>query len=209
MGRYVPAAKNIAPHFTDPRRLPKILTANGAVAKYANSSIAVAQFWVAVGISGAYTNTDFSADTYKTIVSTTGAGYVSAIIGPSMTNNSDTTTFRITVDGTAYTITVDAYNAGDRAALGFVAGGGYYTTADQWNSPYDFGADTGDLGILRLGSTSGLSQFWPVPHLLVNGAGMLAYSRSLVVEIKETTAQTGTANVERRAGVIYLPIGGI
>lgn len=207
MSTLISALLNInpdAPHFRDPRRLQRFVSDQASL-RFSNNAASAAGFWTAWDFAGDYLDSNWSANTYQTVVNVaTGAGFLGAVVGPVMANATDTTTFRITVDGTEYTITVDAFNANDRGGLGFPAMTDIFTTPNNFDTPNNARLNTGDAGLLALDTNAHLL---PVFHSLFLGQGLLKFRTSLLVEIKQTSAQSNTASQERKAGVLYQLMG--
>jgi hypothetical protein len=145
-------------------------------------------------------NTDFVADTYKTLVSvTSGAGFVSGILGPAQSAASETTTFRITVDGTATTLAVTLpASTGHRACLGRFR---YYSASAT--DPRDLTSDIGSAGasVVAVGTTP-IMALTPAQSQAL-GVGMLRYARSLTIEVKHSAGVTATASAERQSCAWY------
>lgn len=90
----------------DPRRLPLYWERASVYINGGTNYSSAAGFWTTdlnntqqYFIASVATN-----DTYVTVASVSGRGVFAGILGPRTDNNGDTTTFRITVDGTVYTI---------------------------------------------------------------------------------------------------------
>jgi len=146
-------------------------------------------------------NSDWTADTYKTIASlTTKAGLVSHFIGPTLTTDADTCTMRITIDGgSAVTIVLTAQENTTRVMLGLIRPTGLFTVAD---TQLLFDAVPSDDLTAELSSSS-VSVDAP-QQLLYWGAPLLRFTSSLLVEMKASTNITGTASQQRRAGVVLI-----
>ena len=195
-----------APHFTDPRKMQKFV-GDQTVTKFSNNAASATGFWDAVAFNGVYTDTNFSADTYKTILNVTGsAGVLLWCIGPVMVNATDNTTFRVTVDSIAYTVVVEAYNANDRAGIGPLIMTDVFTTTNNFNTPnFTRVGVAGDFSVVHPDTNAHL---FPTSTAFMLGTSMLKFNSSLLVEVKCTTAQSGTASRERRSGLCYQLLGG-
>lgn len=107
-------------HFTNPAEfmpysvpVAKLLAIDSGDASQACSTTA---FFTELARRGLQDQTDWTANTYKTLLSvSSGKGFVAAVIGPTA-GGAETTTFEITVDGVLSTITV-TNAASERACL--------------------------------------------------------------------------------------------
>lgn len=193
-------------HFTDPRWLPKgyfessdLGMSNGAASF---DFFSTANGWTYLSSLGTAVDTDYAADTWKTLLSvSTQAGYMSGVVGPTMATATDTTTFGVAVDGGAE-ITVAVVGAGTvpRCFLGFPIPRTLYTTADESGQGFFMASDKSRIGP---GTVSTDPILMPVQRGLLQGVGMIRFTNSLVVRCKTTQAQTATAAQERQSGVIW------
>lgn len=193
-------------HFTDPRWLPQGYGEEGVVGM-SNSAASfdyfnVANGWTYLGRLGTAVDTNYSADTFKTLLSvSTQAGYLAGVVGPKMVTATDTTTFRITVDGgSAVSIAIVGAGSAVRCYLGFPVPRSLYTTADV--SGYG-GQLASDKMRMLFGVSATEAILLPVSRCLMQGMGLLRFTSSLLVECKTTQAQSGTAAQERQSGVIW------
>src|SRR6185503_12810915 len=104
-------------HFSDPRQFHRQMVAASVIAcaeaaSSTTDAANTAQFFTNFALNGVADNTNWTATTYKTLLSVTGAGFVNAIIGPTGLAGTPTTTFRITVDGVVYTVALTATTTG-------------------------------------------------------------------------------------------------
>ena len=193
-------AGSLAPHFLDPRRFLRSSIAS------ANVGANVAAYFTGSAESidrlGVDDNTNYTASVAKTILNiTSGSGYLSGVVGPTLTNVADTATFTITVDGAAYPpILVTNQVAAGRCILGNIAPPFIFTTADRIYS-LAAGASTENTTVY-LGTPNYRAPV-DVPTALFFGQGCLYFSASLKIEITSSINQTATANQERRSGAFY------
>ena len=115
----------------DPRVLPLSHSQYGAGQSYRTSSLSLAgtsAFWFTLTESGARTTVD-AADTFYTICDITGRGFLLNLVSTAW-YNTETVTFRITVDGVVYTI---AKTCTESASDGYrLIMGGFVVT--PWNT---------------------------------------------------------------------------
>lgn len=193
------------PHTSNPKQLTRIAVpaANIVVRQQTTETAAnVAGFFTACT---AQLDTDWVADTYKTLLSiSSGSGFVSAIIGPGAPSSSFmTTTFRIEVDGVTVDIPVGfSVNTNTRPCLGR-----FRHKSASATDPRDILSDLNTAAAnvpatLQIGSTLLAMALTPF-QCISSGIGMLRYERSLSVQIKTSSAQTTTTNVDRRCGIFY------
>lgn len=185
--------------FTDPDRFAKWQPNSANLSDGTNVATAAA-FFSGMDDQGVHVDTDFTADTYKTIASISGAGEMIGAVGPTA-GGAETTTFRITVDGVVTAVAV-LIASGDRAFLGplshldqAVAGTGVPWTGDQ-----------DDLdGTKRISNPGSLDKFvFSSTAARAYGLPRLRFETSLLVEMKHSANVTATASRERRAGVFYV-----
>ena len=185
-------------NFSDPRKLFKgqVVPALEDTSSTARAHT-TADFWTGgVAPQGVQLDTDFAADTYKDLLDiSSGAGLVTHIIGPTVLAT-QTTTFRVTVDGTAYTIAVYITDAPRRAILGVVG----FNTDWATDNTRRYTAQTQHQSNTQLNAPG---QLWNVAALRVMGCPLLEYTTSLKVEVKNSAAITGTGSQERRCGMMY------
>lgn len=191
--------------FTDPNRFPKWISIGNTTTTGLNWNnqhfFGEADFWTQVNVNGLATDSNFSADTYKTLANLSGRGVCYGVFSPAISNSGDSITLRITVDGVAYTLTAIAPGTVDyRAFWGFVLPFNVFSTSSTVGSMFGNGLNASksvhDIATSTSGNIVGLSV------CQIFGAG-LKFDTSLLVEVKVTSAQSGTANNERQAGVLY------
>lgn len=194
---------------TDPTQMP-IYSATSATLNTSINDFAstVAGFFTgnndSVDRYGVQDDTNWTANTYKTILSLTAtkAGYVSTLIGPTHATAGDTLIWRLTVDGgaPAYVLTAGTAQANtSRIVIGNVMDNRSYTTAGRFLLLNSVGAPSD-------GITADISAqpTWIGVHLAFwTGSPLLRFNSSLLVEAKASQNITATANVERRSAVVY------
>lgn len=136
---------------------------------------------------GIQDNTDWTANTYKTIFSHTGCGLIYGLIGPTA-GGAETQIFEVTVDGVLKTITITNAN-GERAVL--LASGGVNTA--------DF--TTATNGQMSLGSLDSASlttyqdTAYGIPGPRANqmlGVPALRYDYSCLIRMKHSASITNS-----------------
>lgn len=195
------ATANLGPHFKDPRLMPRWY------AKYpwldGGNAYQSDTFWTKLGQQGVTENTDWTAGSWKTLLSVSGnAGQVAMLIGPSVAAVTDTTTWEITVDGVETTLSMPgdaSMVSAARAFLGHGHNGLLYTSNDVFSSPGT--AFTGNTVWYDTGGTN--MDVFSFPYLLALGTPLLVFEHSLLVRCQLSASQTATTNRERRAGVMY------
>lgn len=157
-----------------------------------------ASCWSTVLHSGTAVDTAFTADTWKTIVSTSSAGELSYIIGPT-SSGSDTTTFGVTINGGAEVEIPVTVTSGQRALLYSAAGGAdAFTSANRWG--LEIGRIAADAKTFTGTSATLLPSVIATRHL---GAPLLEWSVSFQLRIKHSADITATANQGRQSGCSY------
>ena len=142
-----------------------------------------------------------SADTYFDLLDSTATtlGVVGCIVGPTA-SGSQTTTVRITVDGTAYTIAI-AVTSGDRAFIGnMVTDFQQYTTASEHGklsgqldaNKDQFDIDTDTQMIIPWNST----EVHKMPCLIYRSTGK--------VEMKHSASISDGGNEENQCGLMHM-----
>ena len=185
-------------NFSDPRKMLKLQTIP-YLDNYTSVTRAstTADFWTGgVAVQGVQLDTDFAADTYKDLLDiSSGAGLVTHIIGPTPAAG-DTTTFRVTVDGTAYEISVVVTLASTRAILSPSSFNTDWATNDTRRYTAMLQEESNTQQVVP-------SNLWNINSLVAMGCPLLEYTTSLKVEVKNSAAVTGTGSQERRCGMMY------
>lgn len=197
-------------NFADPREMNRVIgPASGlSVHDGANTGTVstVAGFHTEIGNRGVADNTNWTATTYKTILSiSSGAGYVAGMYGPTGLAGTPTTIFEITVDGVLYTVTLVATTTAQRAYIGAHMpdlnsnAGATFTSAGV---PSD-GADSMDASKTTSRITTSFVQLptWQIMGLL--GTPCLVFRNSLLIRMQTSENNSTTTNNERQSGVIY------
>lgn len=200
---------------TNPKHLP-LLSVREASLNIKNTSstqqlASVAGFWTSLAKDGA-TAAITVADTYVTVCSLTGAGFLFNVISPTHTAGF-IPTFRITVDGTQYVIAPSANQTlAWRMVLGAVTMGTSIASPTLASVAGDMLVPNGAFdaafvnakigGVRQYGG--GASDFLGVPSetaIMSNQLAMLRFESSLVVEVKANLL-SGTAN-DKNCGATY------
>lgn len=193
------------PNFTDPREFYRSIidpaNANSIDTGGTVNIASVAGFFTEQSVRGISDNTNWTAATYKTLLSIpSGKGLVSNIIGPTGLAGTPTTTFEITVDGVVTVIAVTATAITQRAILGATglgAGNLYITTKVPFS-----GAQALDAGkaVPLLGTTA----MWPWQSIRSFGIPCLIYQNSLLIRAQSSESNSTTTNQERQSAVQYM-----
>lgn len=189
----IPAKKsNSGVHFSEPWQLMPATpaVANLLVWDSAGSSwnAGTTSFFTEMARRGLQDQTNWTADTYKTLLTvTSGKGLVAGIIGPTL-GGAHTTTFRITVDGVVHTIAITGAS-GDRCCLlSQVKTSAEFTTASQFNKvdTEALGSDKATFGELYTTDAfiPGWRQMMDVP--------LLMFRKSLLIEAKNSASITNS-----------------
>jgi hypothetical protein len=192
-------------HFKEPREFMRsnvaatILATVDAAGSATNSG--VAGFFTEMGKRGLADDTNWTADTYKTVLSiSSGSGLVAYVIGPTGLSGTPTTTFEITVDGVLSTVAVVATTTGQRAVLGpiFPHASMFTTTLlyQVGSNSVNAGKDTGVY------STNAATVGWGV--LRGMGTPCLSFKTSLLIRIKSSESNSTTTAQERQSAVQYV-----
>lgn len=156
-----------------------------------------AGFWTSVGNDGVAVDSNFTAATYKQILSITGDGEVGFVIGPTA-GGSETTTFEITVDGTLKEIAVSV-SSGERAILA-----ASFIQNDTYTTSSAFAGRIGDLNAAKTQYGTAVGRdIVSTGALASRGIPRLQFDTSLLVRIKHSANVTGTGSNERQSGVGY------
>ena len=186
-------------NFSDPNRLPR-WTHQDAGLRLLDTANTIrnaseTQFWsLGIDAMGASNTSAFGVDTYKTLLNIiSGAGVAYAFIGPNP-SGSQTTTWRITVDGVEYEI-AQAVASGRRSFLGYTSSQGVFTADAHAGSGRHTGLDAGGqyFATPDSGAIYGPSEVFKFP--------LLEYERSLLVEVKHSAAIS--ASISENSGVCY------
>ena len=194
-------------NFSDPRKLFRQYLDNASLWLATSTHSDVAGFWTLFADSGDFTAVTRTASTYSTLMSASGGPVILAlIVGPVMAANTDTTTFRITVDGVVTVITMvgsASATSTTRAVLGNLSDPALFTTADKMvirPGPSDNLSTSNIWYQTATGANVDLPSL-QFQHLM--GTPMLEAKDSLTVEVQLSATQSATALRETSAGVIY------
>lgn len=192
--------------FTDPNRFP-LTTGQGDSAtdglNIGRTHFAgEADFFTYWAYRGVAVDSNNTANTYKTLLNASGRGICYGAITPAVAVNTDTAYLRFTVDGgSAVVLSFVPGTVGYRLFAGFAGFTTWFTTANNLSaSMADSSFDATKTVLQNAGGSN-----WEVidPTLLdMHGIG-LAFTSSLLVETKVTSAQNSTTNQERQSGVLY------
>lgn len=157
-----------------------------------------AGFWTNLAAQGTAVDSNYTADTYKTILSVSGAGYVYHIIGPAA-GGAETTTFELTIDGVLKEFAV-ATVSGSRAFLSAA----YATNQDIFGGTVSFAAPRGSLNAGKTTMTAADSGILlPNQTMDMFGSQRIVFKTSFLLRIKHSANVTGTASNERQSGVYH------
>lgn len=166
----------------------------------ADQTSATVAFFTEMARRGLQDTTDWTADTYKTLLSvSSGKGLVAAIVGPTP-GGSSTTTFEITVDGVLTEIAV-ATSSGKRALLssfGAVVSGPVGT-----NVPAYAGSAALDSG-KQIFSDVTASPSYIATHQFMAAFGVpqLRFNQSLLIRAKHSASITNSTATSY-SGIVY------
>jgi len=191
-------------NFTDPGYLGRWLVPAANLTIWDSAGTATvttaAAFFTEIGNRGVAVDSNWTADTYKTILSSATWTQSHTLIGPTGLAGTPTTTFEITVNGVVYTIPITATTTGQRAVLGIV----FQTNIASTSNQFVLGAASMDASkkVSVLGTTN-------VPYVrnwasIDNyGTPVLDAKISLSVRMKTSENNSTTANQERQCGIVY------
>lgn len=197
------------PHFTDAREFFRTVMRSDALTNYTlggtGALVSAVAFYTEQDLRGVTDDTNWTADTYKTILSVTGAGLVSMMVGPAGLAGTPTTTFEVTNDGVLTTIAVVANTTTQRAVLGpLVSGtatpGGIFSTAMQALQ----GMSTMSADKTTIFGATNVFETLPWSTLRLLGTPCLKFNQSLLVRMKSSESNSTTTNRERRSAVQYM-----
>jgi len=198
------ASTDYGPHFKEPWKLLPRVGAAANIGVYSTvpafvDSTAAGFFTIELAARGINDDTNWTANTYKTILSVTGKGLVAAVVGCTSTSASMTTTVEFTVDGVLTEIAIPV-GAGERGTLMITQGSGtLYTTANIYQ------ARIGSLNAAKTALTAPTTacSIGTWEYLSQVGTPMLEFYTSLLIRMKHTENITGTAAQERQSAIMY------
>lgn len=163
----------------------------------AGQDAASTAFFTEMARRGLQDTTNWTADTYKTLLSvTSGKGMVAAIIGCTM-GGTQITTFRITVDGIAHTVAVTGAS-GKRACLLAKSG----NPEDFTTSTTYMKASTEALAADKATFSEVYAGAYIPPWRQMSAFPMLTFKTSLLIEAKNSASITNST-ATAYSGVMY------
>lgn len=161
---------------------------------------ATTAFFTEVARRGAQDTTNWTADTYKTLLTvSSGKGLVAAIVGPTP-GGSSTTTFEITVDGVLTEIAV-ATSSGKRAIL--VSSGALVAGPATTIAPVYAGDAALDSGKQIFSDVPTSTSYLPTHQFLAAfGVPQLRFNQSLLIRAKHSASITNST-ATAYSGIIY------
>ena len=189
---------NPGPNYKDPTQMTPMSYASasvgiGAVSAGSISTMETVQAFTNLSSYGAIVTSNWTANTYKTIYSHTGKGFVYGMVACTA-GGAETTTFEITIDGKLYELTVTNAN-GERAHL-WCAGPmaeADFTTSAQIMKSQDGGLDVATGTTLQ---TTSSTRLLSMRSYQVLGVPVLEYDVSCLIRMKHSvdiTNSTATA----------------
>jgi hypothetical protein len=188
--------KDNNPHFVDPwvfmpyTPLATSLEVQDSGAVQQDSSTVA--FFTEMARRGIQDTTNWTADTYKTLLNvTSGYGVVAAIVGPTA-GGSSTTTFEITRDGHVTEIAVPGLSSGERAYLTAFSpyAGDMFTAANNSQFPGGEALDSNKQVFgAPISATSNVPPWWLTS---VMGTPMLRFNYSLLIRAKHSASITNS-----------------
>lgn len=184
-------------HFSDPWELwPARITASllfvyDSAGTARNST--TTNFFTEMARRGVQEQTNWTADTYKTIANISGKGLFAGYVGCTA-GGVETHTLEVTVDGgTAVELAFDTMASGERAFLGVATMDSLYTLADNFYLPGGEALDANKDTFDHTGSNRLIAP-WSV--LTLQGTPLLKFETSLLIRAKHSaniTNSTATA----------------
>lgn len=200
----VAMAKSNGNNFTDPREFARTVITAANLQNYTAAAVqatsAAAGFFTEAARRGVADDTNWTANTYKTILSVaSGKGMIAGMGGPTGLAGTPTTTFEITVDGVLTEVAVLQTTTGQRSILGahmqLVTFLSASTVALQ-------GPNGSTAGVDLITTSNGLIPPWQ--SIRVFGTPCLIYQNSLLIRMKSTENNSTTTNQERQAFVQHM-----
>ncbi len=167
-----------------------------------SNTSATTAFFTEMARRGLQNQTDWSANTYKTLLSvSSGNGFVAAVIGCTA-GGTETTTFEFTVDGVLSTVSVGPLASGSRGAI--LAHAGIitdFTTANKWyqGAQEALNGDVATFGAIT--STSSMAHW----REMVNFP-LLRFDNSLLIRAKHSASITNSTATSYSAVMYRLGI---
>lgn len=201
---YPPGSAGV--NFSDPREFMRLAINSGKLdnisAAGSGVTAATAGFFTQSALQGLADNTNWTANTYKTILSiSSGMGLVSNLVGPTGLAGTPTTTFEITVDGAAAVeIAVAQTTTGHRSVLGPLAINGAFVIGDTLG----LAPDSLDAGKSVPTYTTNIYETFAWPAIRLIGMPCLIFRTSLLIRMKSSENNSTTTNQERQSAVHYM-----
>lgn len=192
-------------HFKEPWLLQPYIATVGSLKVQDNfgsdQTAATVAFFTEIARRGAQDTTNWTSDTYKTLLTvSSGKGLVAALIGPTA-GGSSTTTFEITVDGVLTEIAVTGLASGKRAMLsapGAVVSGPATTTALAYAG--DAALDSGKQIFSEVPTST---SYVPTHQFMAAfGVPMLRFNQSLLIRAKHSASITNST-ATAYSGIVY------
>lgn len=187
--------------YSDPRLMPRWYEVSATFFKIYQGTTSelstAANFFTELGKRGTAVDTNWTAASKKTLLTSSAPTLLHSIVGPAQAVG-DTAVYEIVVDGVTYTFpTTPAATAGCRTVVGTLDPAGKYGT-DLQVKPMGNTADVSGWGKIS-------SSAYLVPSETFSNSGLpCLYARSsLTVSITVSANITATASQERQAGVSY------
>lgn len=197
--------RGAGPHFSDPWMLgpghavPVANLVGYEASGPTSRASTTSNFFTLVGYHGTALNSDFTADTYKTLLNVTaGRGLVAAFIGPTG-GGAETTTFEVTIDGNAAVEIPVTVASAQRAFLGVFGKNNSGTVSELVLAD----EDQMNAGKTTF-STSAGGVLMPWKIMKQRGLSCLQFNVSLLVRVKHSANVTGTSSQERQCGIIHM-----
>ena len=182
------------PHVKDPWLfMPYTATASTLVTQNAtgtaNPASNTTAFFTEMDRRGLQGTTNWTADTYKTILNiSSGRGLVAGYIGPTAGGASNHT-IEITIDGVKTELEIPDLVSGERAIL--LAGGAPYTTFFTSASSFAYQGDAAlDANKQVFGNVNSMVPSWEAFSLL--GTPLLRFNQSLLIRAKHSASITNS-----------------
>lgn len=193
-------------HFSDPgEMLPRVFVAANLLLEENDGTDRTSEttaFFTAMAARGFQDTTNWTSDTYKTLLSvTSGSGLLAALVGPTA-GGSETTTFEITVDGKLVEIPI-AVASGERACLMQLAlPGATFTTASRF--AIQGGTINAGKTIIGTPTIDTLLCGWPL--VTAYGTPCLKFKTSLLIRAKHSANITNSTATAYSGGMYRLRI---
>lgn len=198
-------------HFKDPWLFSPFTAAVAALNIFDSADTvrdsSTTNFFTQMANLGLQDTTNWTADTYKTLLNvSSGKGLVAALVGPT-TGGAETTTFRFTVDGVQSTVAVVASGATRRAVL--LAGGpgkdnaataADFTTASIYAQSRNMSLAADKSTFADMPSSPSYILPWRMVHMF--GVPCLQFNTSLLIEAKNS-ANITNATATAYSAVMY------